>query len=65
MKNTEKQDHTRFAECRSCGCLGEFTFAGTQHIPEHVAKKMNMDIDHFTLWNCPNCGTTLSDMNLK
>ncbi len=68
MKSNAKPNNTlpntRFAVCRSCGCRGDFQFAGTQHIPAHVAKKLGMGIDQFNLWNCPNCGTTLSEMNL-
>lgn len=68
MKNTQKPqplcDQTRTAVCRSCGCEGNFTFAGTQEIPPHVAHKMGMELERFTLWNCPHCGTTLSEMSL-
>jgi hypothetical protein len=66
MKKTDKATgplvETRLAVCRSCGCEDHFTFAGIQEIPPRVAVKLG--VERFSLWNCPNCGTTLSEMTL-
>lgn len=51
------------ATCPSCQTDTDFVYQGTQHWPEHIAKKAGVPAK-MTLWNCPNCRTTLSNITL-
>lgn len=60
---TQPRKPPRRAICPTCHRKGAFTFSGTQQWPEVVASSVGMP-RVLTLWTCPHCHTTLSDLEL-
>lgn len=55
---------TRCAICPTCERRGRFQAAGEQHWPDEVAEAHGVPAT-ITLWTCPHCGTTISELDLR
>ena len=50
--------------CPTCGRTGQFTANGTQRWPAAVAAAHGLPTT-ITLWTCPHCHSTLSEIELN
>jgi hypothetical protein len=51
------------AQCPSCGRMSRFSYGGEQQWPLRVARMIGVP-STISLWNCHNCHSTFSEMDL-
>lgn len=64
MQATMTQTQVIQTECPTCGKASRFEFIGQQKWPDAVAKRLNIPTI-VNLYDCQQCHTTLTDIQLK